>query len=72
MVYVIIGVLVVVTIFLGLAALRLYLDRSYDGAIVVSPKEGGGTLFTLEVGINPDDIPKQKSIRLEVKHEDAD
>ena len=44
-------------------------DRPYDGEIVVSETEEGVKQFSLELGVDPSEIPQHKGINFKVKPE---
>mgnify|MGYP000846789538 CR=1 FL=1 len=67
----VVGSLAAINLFLGLligVSSRQYkaLNLPYDGSIVVTPKQDGGTLFTLELNSDPNDLPLKKSVVFDI------
>ena len=63
----VVGSIVVLTTFLGVAlgissSRYSASDRPYDGNLVVTTTENGKTVYTLELGIDPDEIGSKKQI----------
>ncbi len=63
---VIIGILVVV---IGFLVYLLFQNRKVeiDGHIVILEKDGGGTLYSLELMVDPDEIENKKLLTFKVR-----
>lgn len=68
----VVGTIAVITTFLGVIlgiSNNLYYSSGamYDGELVVSRKQDGGEVFTLELDGDPHDIPKFNNLLFKVK-----
>ena len=67
----VVGTIAVITTFLGVllkvvSGQYYKSDAPYDGAIVASQDEAGLTRYSLELGMDPDEIPNRSSIAFKV------
>lgn len=67
----VVGTIAVITTFLGIclgisSSTYNKLDAAFDGAIVVTRKENGAKLFSLEINGDPEDIEKFGSLKFRV------
>jgi hypothetical protein len=73
----VVGSLALLATFIGVilgksSAKYLASDRPFDGDILTSTSEDGVVTYTLELGVDPYDIPKKDKITFRVKDSDAD